>query len=74
MVLSFSVKTKIVAKLDVELVRFLEHYQSRHQIKTRSETLEAAIRELRCVHLRNEYAAAAQDPEYLADVQKWMRD
>jgi metal-responsive CopG/Arc/MetJ family transcriptional regulator len=72
MVLNFSVKTKIVVKLDVELVRFLEHFQSRHQIKTRSETLEAAIRELRRVHLRNEYAAAAQDLEYLVDIQVWV--
>jgi metal-responsive CopG/Arc/MetJ family transcriptional regulator len=67
-------KTKIVAKLDAELVRFLEHYQNKHQIKTRSETLEVAIRELRHVHLRSEYAAAAQDLEYLEDVQKWMMD
>ena len=67
-------KTKIVAKLDAELVQFLEHYQSKHQIKTQSETLEVAIRELRRAHLRNEYAAAAQDPEFLADVQKWLRD
>jgi hypothetical protein len=64
-------KTKIVAKLDAELVRFLEHYQTKHQIKTRSEALEAAIRELRRAHLRSEYAAAAQDPEYLADIQIW---
>ncbi len=74
MVLDFSVKTKIVAKLDVELVRFLEHYRNRHQIKTQSETLEVAIRELRRAHLRSEYTAASQDLEYLADVQMWLRD
>jgi metal-responsive CopG/Arc/MetJ family transcriptional regulator len=65
-------KTKIVAKLDAELVRFLEHYQNKHQIKTRSETLEVAIRELHRVHLRSEYAAAAQDLEYLEDIQAWV--
>ena len=65
-------KTKIAVKLDTELVRFLEHYQNLHQIKTRSETLEVAIRELRRAHLRSEYAAAAQDPEYLADLQAWI--
>jgi hypothetical protein len=72
MVLNFIVKTKIVATLDAELVQFLERYQTRHQIKSRSETLEVAIRELRRAHLRNEYAAAAQDPDYLADVQAWV--
>jgi metal-responsive CopG/Arc/MetJ family transcriptional regulator len=66
------VKTKIAVKLDTELVQFLEHYQNLHQIKTRSETLEVAIRELRRAHLRSEYAAAAQDPEYLADLQAWI--
>jgi metal-responsive CopG/Arc/MetJ family transcriptional regulator len=65
-------KTKITVKLDAELVRFLEHYRNRHQIKTRSETLEVAIRELRRAHLRSEYAAAAQDPEYLEDIQAWV--
>ena len=72
MVLNSIVKTKIAVKLDAELVRFLEHYQNKHQIKTRSETLEVAIRELRRAHLRSEYAIAAQDPEYLADLQAWI--
>jgi hypothetical protein len=62
---------KISANLDTGLVQFLEHYQTKHQIKTRSEALEAAIRELRHAHLRSEYAAAAQDPDYLADIQIW---
>jgi metal-responsive CopG/Arc/MetJ family transcriptional regulator len=65
-------KTKVAVKLDNQLVRFLEHYQNKHQIKTRSETLEVAIRELRRVHLRSEYAAAAQDLEYLEDMQAWV--
>jgi metal-responsive CopG/Arc/MetJ family transcriptional regulator len=65
-------KTKIAVKLDTELVRFLEQYQNKYQIKTRSETLEVAIRELRRVHLRSEYAAAAQDLEYLEDMQAWV--
>jgi metal-responsive CopG/Arc/MetJ family transcriptional regulator len=73
MVLNLSVKTKIAVKLDPELVRFLEHYQNKHQIKTRSETLEVALRELRRAHLRREYAAAAHDLEYLDDIQAWIK-
>jgi Arc/MetJ-type ribon-helix-helix transcriptional regulator len=65
-------KTKIDVRLDTELMRFLEHYQNRHQFKTRSETLEVAIRELRRTYLRSEYAAAAQDPEYLVDTRAWI--
>jgi metal-responsive CopG/Arc/MetJ family transcriptional regulator len=66
-------KTKMTANLDTQLVQFLEHYQNLHQIKTRSETLEVAIRELRRVHLRNQYAAASQDLDYLADVRAWIK-
>lgn len=63
--------TKISANLDTELVAFLEKYQQRQGLKTRSEALEDAIRELRRAHLRAEYAAAAQDPDYLSDVKRW---
>ncbi len=63
--------TKISANVDTELVAFLEKYQQRRGLKTRSEALEDAIRELRRAHLRAEYAAAAQDPDYLADVKRW---
>jgi metal-responsive CopG/Arc/MetJ family transcriptional regulator len=66
-------KTKITVKLDAELVRFLEQYQNEHQIKTRSETLEVAICELRRTYLRSEYAAAAQDHEYFAEIQAWIK-
>jgi metal-responsive CopG/Arc/MetJ family transcriptional regulator len=72
MVLNSSVKTKMTVNLDTQLVQFLEHYQNKHQIKTRSEALEVAIRELHRVHLRSEYAAAAQDLEYLEDIQAWV--
>lgn len=63
--------TKISANLDTRLVAFLEQYRQRHGLKTRSEVLEAAIRALRQTHLRSEYVAAAQDPEYLSDVKRW---
>jgi hypothetical protein len=63
--------TKISANVDTELVTFLEKYQQRQGLKTRSEALEDAIRELRRSHLRSEYAAAAQDPDYLNDVKRW---
>ncbi len=62
---------KVSANLDSGLVTFLERYQQQHGLKTRSEALEEAIRELRQAHLRSEYAAAAQDPDYLADVKRW---
>jgi len=62
---------KISANLDTELIAFLERYRQRQGFKTRSEAIEQAIRELRRAHLRSEYAAAAQDPEYLADVKLW---
>jgi metal-responsive CopG/Arc/MetJ family transcriptional regulator len=72
MVLNASMKTKMTVSLDTQLVQFLGRYQSKHQIKTRSETLEVAVSELRRAHLRSEYAAAAQDLEYLADTRAWI--
>jgi Arc/MetJ-type ribon-helix-helix transcriptional regulator len=63
--------TKISANVDTELVTFLERYQVKRGLKTRSEALEDAIRELRRAHLRAEYAAAAQDPDYLSDLKRW---
>jgi metal-responsive CopG/Arc/MetJ family transcriptional regulator len=63
--------TKISANLDSTLIAFLERYQAQRGLKTRSEALEDAIRELRQTHLRSEYAAAAQDSEYLSDVKFW---
>jgi Arc/MetJ-type ribon-helix-helix transcriptional regulator len=62
---------KISANLDTGLVAFLERYREHRGLKTRSEALEDAIRELRQAHLRSEYAAAAQDPEYISDVKFW---
>jgi Arc/MetJ-type ribon-helix-helix transcriptional regulator len=62
---------KISANLDASLVAFLQQYQEQHQLKTRSSALEAALRELQRSHLRAEYASAAQDPDYLADVAAW---
>jgi Ribbon-helix-helix protein, copG family len=62
---------KINANVDAELVAFLERYQAKRGLKTRSEALEDAIHELRRWHLRDEYAAAAQDPDYLNDVKRW---
>ena len=36
---------KVSANLDTGLVQFLEHYQNKHQIKTRSEALEKNLPE-----------------------------
>ena len=63
--------TKISANLDSALVAFLERYQRAHGLKTRDEALEDAIRALCRTQLRVEYAAAAQDPDYLADAKHW---
>lgn len=67
----WNMTTKISANLDSTLIAFLERYQAQRGLKTRSEALEDAIRELRQAHLRSEYAACAQDPEYLSDVKFW---
>jgi Arc/MetJ family transcription regulator len=63
--------TKVSANLDSDLVAFLEHYQRKLGLKTRSEALEDAIRELRRSQLRLEYALAARDADLQADVRVW---
>jgi metal-responsive CopG/Arc/MetJ family transcriptional regulator len=62
---------KVSANIDSDLVTFLERYQHKLGLKTRSEALEDAIRELRRSQLRLEYAAAARDGQLQADVQTW---
>ncbi len=64
-------RVKISANLDTELIGFLERYRQRHGLKTRSQALEKAIRELRRADLRSEFAAAAKDPDQQADADWW---
>jgi antitoxin ParD1/3/4 len=57
---------KISVSLPLPLVRFLEHYQSQHALKTRSEAVERAIDLLREQSLELEYRQSAleNDPAW----------
>jgi antitoxin ParD1/3/4 len=57
---------KISVSLPAPLVRFLEHYQSEHAVKSRSEVVERAIDLLREQSLELEYRESSleNDPAW----------
>ena len=64
-------KSTLNVTVESDLTAFLERYRSRHQLKTRSEAVEAAIRTLRHVELERDALEAANDPEQQADADWW---
>jgi Arc/MetJ-type ribon-helix-helix transcriptional regulator len=54
-------KVHISARMDENLARFLEEYQERHELKSRSEALERAVAALRDRALEEEYARAMDE-------------
>ena len=64
-------KSTLNVTVESDLAEFLERYRSTHQLKTRSEAVEAAIRSLRREELERDARAAANDPEQQADANWW---
>jgi metal-responsive CopG/Arc/MetJ family transcriptional regulator len=64
-------KAKLKVTVESDLAAFLERYSITHQLKTRSEAVEAAIRILRRSELEHNAHEAANDPEQQADADWW---
>lgn len=64
-------KVSISARIDNNLIRFLEEYQQQRGGKNRSEALEDAIRALREKALEQEYALALDEWEQSGEHQAW---
>lgn len=64
-------KAKLKVTIESDLAAFLERYRTTHQLKTRSEAVEAAIRTLRQAELERDAREAATDPEQQADADWW---
>lgn len=64
-------KVHVTARLDERLAAFLETYQRDHQLDSRNEALEHAVRALRDKELQREYAAAMSEWETSGDAEAW---
>jgi antitoxin ParD1/3/4 len=63
--------TKLKVTVESDLAAFLEQYRTTHQLKTRSEVVEAAIQTLRRAELEQNVHEAANDPEQRTDADWW---
>lgn len=66
-------KTSISARVDEALVAYLDNYQKEHDVKSRSEALEQAIKALRERDLDREYALAMAEWDASGDAELWDR-
>jgi antitoxin ParD1/3/4 len=64
-------KATLNVTVEQELANYLEHYQTTHRLKSRSEAVSSAIRALRRSELERDAREAAQDPEQAADAAWW---
>jgi Arc/MetJ-type ribon-helix-helix transcriptional regulator len=64
-------KSTLNVTVESDLATFLEQYRTTHQLKSRSEAVEAAIRTLRRAELERDALEAANDPEQKADADWW---
>ncbi len=61
----------ISARVDEALVAYLDNYQKEHDVKSRSEALEQAIKALRERDLDQEYALAMSEWDASSDAELW---
>ncbi len=66
-----AMKVHVTARLDERLASFLDAYQRDHQLGSRNEALEEAVRALRDKELQREYAAALSEWEASGDAEAW---
>lgn len=64
-------KVPVSARVDVDLVAFLDAYREREGLASRSEALERAIRSLRDQALEGAYAAAIDEWAASDDAAAW---
>lgn len=64
-------KVSISARVDEALVAYLDNYQKEHDVKSRSEVLEQAIKALRERDLDREYALAMAEWDASGDAELW---
>jgi Arc/MetJ-type ribon-helix-helix transcriptional regulator len=62
---------KLSVSVDPSLIPFIDHYQTQHAVKTKSEVVERALRLLRDAELEESYAAAANDWQESEDAVLW---
>lgn len=63
--------TKLSISVDPGLVRFVEHYQKRHSVRTKSEVVERALVALREAELAQQYADAYREWAEADDAGLW---
>jgi len=66
-----SMKVPVSARVDADLVAFLDTYREREGLGSRSEALERAIRSLRDRALEGAYAAAIDEWAASDDASAW---
>jgi Arc/MetJ-type ribon-helix-helix transcriptional regulator len=66
-----TVKVPVSARVDADLVAFLDAYREREGLASRSEALERAIRALRDRTLEGAYAAAIDEWAASDDAAAW---
>lgn len=64
-------KVSISARVDEVLVAYLDRFQKEHDVKSRSEALEQAIKALRERDLDREYALAMAAWDASGDAELW---
>ena len=70
-VIFYVMKATLNVTVERELADYLERYRASHQLRTRSEALEDAIRALRRAELERDAILAASDPEQQSDADWW---
>ena len=65
------VKVRLKVTLERELADYLERDRITHKLKTRSDAIEEAIRNLRHAELERDTVSAASDPAQQADADWW---
>lgn len=62
---------KMSVSVDEELVRFVERYQTAHEVRTKSEVVERALQLLRDEELIQQYMEAFKEWRESDDVALW---
>lgn len=64
-------KISLSARVDEALVKYLDRYQQEHDVKSRSEALEQAIKALRERELGWQYALAITEWDASGEAELW---
>ena len=64
-------KVSVSARLDQTLLSYLDSYQKEHNVRSRSEALERAIRALQELQLKEDYRQAIAEWDASAESSLW---